>query len=203
MPKRSLALLISLACAAVAVPGALAVRVHVRVEGKTQTIYGATEPRLETTASALDALETASAAGEFFYHVTSTSFGPYVDQVGRYKAGGESGWVYKVNGKDPGVGADKVELKDGDRVLFYWAQFGIAPGGPPTLALSRAPRGCYRVVEQDDNGNTTAAKGAVLHVDGRAVKTRGTTPAAVGCPGRHRGLVRATLAGAIRSNALQ
>ncbi len=203
MPKRSLALLLALGCSAVAVPGALAVRVHVRVEGKTQTIYGATEPRLETASSALDALETASAAGEFFYHVTSTSFGPYVDQVGRFPAAGETGWVFKVNGASPPVGADKVELKDGDRVLWYWAQFGIVPGGPATLTLSRAKRGCYRVVRQDDSGKATTAKGAVLHVDGRAVKTQAATQAAVGCAGRHRGLVRATLAGAVRSNALQ
>ena len=49
----------------------------------------------------------------------------------------------------------------------------------------------------------TAAVGAVLHVGRtRVVQTQGATQAAVGCPGRHRGLVRATLAGAVRSNAL-
>jgi len=43
-----------------------------------------------------------------------------------------------------------------------------------------------------------SATGAVLQVDGRRVRTR----AGRGCVGRHTGPVRATMAGAIRSNAL-
>jgi Domain of unknown function (DUF4430) len=180
------------------VPAALAaVRVHVRVEGKTQTIFGAAEPTLSVNLNALDALEAASVAGEFYYHVTTTGFGPYVDQIGRYPAGGSSGWVFKVNGVSPPVGADAVTLNAGDRVLWYWATFG-ANGGPPTLQLKRAQRGCYRVLAQDDAGKTSTARGAVLHVDGRSVRTK----AGSACVGRHRGLVRATLAGAVRSNAL-
>jgi hypothetical protein len=100
----------------VLVPAALAARVHVRVEGKTQTIFGTTEPTLNVKANALDALEAASFAGEFYYHVTPTSFGPYVDQIGRYPADVSGGWVFKVNGILPPVGADKVTVKDGDTV---------------------------------------------------------------------------------------
>ncbi len=193
-------LLIFLAVSAVAlllVPAALALRVHVRVEGKTQTIFGAAEPALSVKANALDALESASLAGEFYYHVTVGGFGPYVDQIGRYPAGGSSGWVFKVNGLSPPVGADAVVLKPGDRVLWYWATFG-PNGGPPTLVLRRASRGCYRVLAQDDAGKTRAARGAVLRVDGRSVRAR----AGSACVGAHRGLVRATLKGAVRSNAL-
>ena len=96
-----------------------------------------------------------ASAGEFYYHVTTTSFGPYVDQIGRYVAGGSSGWVFKVNGVSPPVGADQVTLKDGDRVLWYWATFGPT-GGPPTLSLRAGPkRNCYRVLAQDDTGKTT------------------------------------------------
>jgi Domain of unknown function (DUF4430) len=189
----------ALVAALVVVPAALALRVHVRVEGKTQTIYGAAEPTLTVTANALDALETASLAGEFYYHVTQSSFGPYVDQVGRYPAVGQTGWVFKVNGVSPPVGADKVELKDGDRVLWYWAQFGVVPGGPETLVLRRTTRNCYRVTAQNDQGAERAAAGAVLAFDGRRVRTRGGRA----CVGRHTGLVRATLAGAVRSNALR
>ena len=192
------------ALAAALAPAALAATVHVRVEGKTQTLFGATEP-LATGTNALEALESASLAGEFYYHVTQSSFGPYVDQIGRYGAAGSSGWVFKVNGVSPEVGADKVALKDGDTVLWYWAQFGIVPGGPKTLVLSRVGKAqCYRVQAQDDNGALTAALGAVLHVGSkRTVKTQGATQAAVGCVGPHRGLlVRATAPGAVRSNAL-
>ena len=186
------------AAALLLVPAALAVRVHVRVEGKTRTIFGSAEPTLNVSANALDALESASLAGEFYYHVSVASFGPYVDQIGRYAATGSSGWVFKVNGVSPPVGADAVLLKPGDRVLWYWASFG-PNGGPPTLVLRAGKkRGCYRVLAQDDKGATTAARGATLHADGHSVSTRGGGA----CLGSHRGLVTATLKGAVRSNAL-
>jgi Domain of unknown function (DUF4430) len=186
------------AAALLIVPAALAVRVHVRVEGKTQTIFGSVEPTLTVKQNALDALDSASVAGEFYYHVTLSSFGPYVDQIGRYAAAGSSGWVFKVNGVSSPVGADSVTLKDGDRVLWYWATFG-ATGGPPTLVLQGTKRGCYRVLAQDDNGKSSPARGATLHVGRRAVRARSGSA----CIGRHRGLVTATLKGAVRSNALR
>jgi len=195
--RRLFTLLVAVAAALLLVPAALAFGVHVRVEGKTQTIFGAAEPSLDVKANALDALESASVAGEFYYHVTVGGFGAYVDQIGRYPAGGSTGWVFKVNGVSPPVGADAVTLKDGDRVLWYWATFG-PNGGPPTLLLRHARHGCYRVLAQDDAGKTRPARGAVLHVGSRAVRAR--TGSA--CVGVHRGLVRATLKGAVRSNAL-
>jgi Domain of unknown function (DUF4430) len=200
-----------LVAALLVVPAALAVKVHVRVEGKERTIFGSTAPMIDVTSArasalpenALDALEAASALGEFYYHLATTSFGPYVDQVGRFPAVGQTGWVFKVNGVSPPVGADHVQLKQGDSVLWYWAQFGVA-GGPKTLVLSRVGKqNCYRVETQNDQGDVSAAIGAVLHVGRRTVRTQGATQAAVGCVGRHRGLlVRATLAGAVRSNAV-
>jgi Domain of unknown function (DUF4430) len=196
--RRSLVLFVALVAALFVVPCALAARVHVRVEGQTRTIFGPTAPVVDAS-NALEALDAASAAGEFFYHVTETSFGPYVDQVGRYPAAGQTGWVFKVNGVSPDVGADKVVLKDGDSVLWYWAQFGIVPGGPKTLVLQRHGR-CYTALQQDDKGATSPAAGAVLHVGSRrVVKTRDGRA----CIGSHFGLlVRAELGGAVRSNAL-
>lgn len=171
--------------------------VRVRVEGKTTTIFGATQPRARAT-TALEALEVASVAGEFYYRVQQTAFGPYVDQIGRYTAGGSSGWVFKVNGALPPVGADKAELKAGDSVLWYWATF-TETGGPPTLRLYALGRNCYAVQQHDDAGRATNAN-ATLRVDGKrfdAVAGRGA------CVGAHRGLVRATAPGAVRSNALR
>src|SRR6266702_4682024 len=167
---RLIVVVAALVAALLIVPAALAVKVHVRVEGKERTIFGPTAPLIDVTSpranplpeNALDALESASVLGEFYYHVTFSSFGPYVDQVGRYAAVGQTGWVFKVNGASPPVGADQVRLQKGDSVLWYWAQFGIA-GGPKTLVLSRLGKTpCYRVVAQDDNGNVTPALGAVL-----------------------------------------
>jgi hypothetical protein len=197
--RRLVVLVAVLATALLVVPAAFALRVHVRVEGKTQTIYGSPEPTLSVKSTALDALDSASVAGEFYYHVEIASFGRYVDQIGRYLAGGSSGWVFKVNGVSPPVGADAVTLKDGDRVLWYYATFGSS-GGPPTLVLrAGAKRNCYRVLAQDDAGKAKPALGARLRVGGRTVSARKGSA----CVGRHRGLVTATLKGAVRSNALR
>jgi hypothetical protein len=197
--RRTLTTLVVSALALALAAPASALRYHVRVEGRTQTIFGAAEPRFESGArvTALDSLEAASAVGEFYYHVQVTSFGPYVDQVGRYASAGTAGWAFKVNGVSPPVGADQVVLNEGDRVIWYWAQFGVA-GGPETLHLRKASARCYAVTARNDRGASRVATGATLHVDGRRFVTR----AGRACLPRHAGLVRANLGGAIRSNAL-
>ena len=194
MKRRFLAVVVA---ALVVVPSAAAVRVHVRVEGRTHTLFGATEPLVDAQQNALDALQAASNAGEFYYHVQQTSFGPYVDQIGLWPAASDSGWVFKVNGKSPPVGADAVTLHDGDTVLWYWAQFGPS-GGPKTLELRRKGD-CYRVFAQDDAGVEQAAPGAVLHVGHRTLKASFTGT----CVGKHTGFVRATAPGLVRSNAMR
>ena len=196
MFRRSLVLLLSGLLAVVLAGGALAATVKVRVEGRTQTIYGATQPTLQAD-NALHALDVASTVGEFYYALTTGSFGDYVSQIGKYAAGGTAGWVFKVNGASPPVGADKVVLKDGDVVLWYYATFGDA-GGPPTLDLQRLPGNCYLVESVNDAGTRTRAARATLHVDGRRFAARSGRA----CIGRHRGLVRATAVGAVRSNAV-
>jgi hypothetical protein len=186
-----------LACA-LAAP-ALAVRVKVRVEGKTTTIFGSAEPTLSTGSNALATLDAASAAGEFYYHVQTTAFGPFVDQIGRYPGAGFNGWSYKINGVSPPVGADQATVKDGDTVLWYWSTFTEQGGSPTLLLRKRAARNCYTVLSQNDQGVSTPATGARLVVGGRSVRTK----AGRGCVGKHRGLVRATLPNAVRSNAVK
>jgi hypothetical protein len=175
---------------------ALAERVKVRVEGKTTTIFGSTEPTLTTGPNALAVLDSASLFGEFYYHVSP---GPFVDQIGRYPGVGFSGWAYKINGVSPPVAADQAPVKDGDTVLWYWTTFSEQGSTPTLLLRRRAKANCYSVVSRDDQGLSTSAAGAVLTVDGRRVKTR----SARACVGRHRGLVRATAPNTVRSNALR
>ncbi len=186
----SLFLLVALA------PTAVAATVKIRVEGKTQTIFGASQPSV-TADNALQALDAASTAGEF-HALTASSFGEYVSQIGKYAAAGSAGWVFKVNGVSPPVGADKVVLKDGDIVLWYYATFG-ATGGPPTLELQRLPGNCYVVQSVTDGGKRTRATTATLAADGKRFQTK----AGGACIGRHVGLVRATASGAVRSNAVK
>ena len=178
-------------------PAALAANVKIRVEGKTTTIFGPTQPTV-TADNALQALDVASTAGEFYYGTTTAEFGTYVSQIGKYAAGGSAGWVFKVNGVSPPVGADKVTLKDGDVVLWYYATFGAA-GGPPTLELQRLPANCYVVQTVNDAGKKARATTATLTADGKRFRTQ----AGRACIGKHVGLVRAVAPGAIRSNAVR
>jgi hypothetical protein len=196
---RSRVLVASIFVALLAAPAALAVDVHVRVEGKTTTIYGAAEPILAVPATALDALETASNIGEFYYHLRTSSFGNYVDQIGRYPAAGNAGWVFKVNGVLPPVGADAVQLKNRDVVLWYYAEFDPQGAGPMTLDLKRVGKSCYQVWQQDDQGKRTRAAGSILTIGPRKIGTlQGRA-----CVKRPHGLVRAIRAGSIRSQTVR
>ena len=186
---------------ALALPAtALSATVKVRVEGKTRNLFGPSTVTVNAT-NAMDALEQASILGEFYYHVTVTGFGPYVDQIGRYPGSGSTGWVFKVDNASPPVGADQVVLKDGDSVLWYYATFG-PNGGPPTLQLSPVTGGCYVAQAFGDDGKPAAVSNLVLHVG--SSRTIAAKPNQKVCPGPHRGLlVRATADEAVRSNALK
>ena len=198
MSRRLVILLAVVAALLVVVPAALAaVRVHVRVEGKTQTIYGAAEPTLSVPLNALDALEAASAAGEFYYHVTTASFGKYVDQIGRYPAAGSGGWVFKVNGILPPVGADKVTVKDGDTVLWYWATFS-GPAGPLTLEVETSivkGKRCFFATGRNDAGRSSRVRGVVYTLNNRRINSA----TGVVCTRLGRYAVRIAKTGAIRS----
>lgn len=198
MARRSIMLVAVTGLALVLVSASLAANVTVRVEGKTQTIFGSVPVKLDAT-NAIAALDQASSLGEFYYQLTQLSFGAYVSQIGRYPGGGATGWVFKVNGASPPVGADQVQLQDGDQVLWYFATFSDT-GGPATLALAKAAGNCYVVTSQDDAGKASAAAGAQVNVDGRRLKADASGRA---CVGKHRGLVRAYAVGAVRSNAVK
>lgn len=198
MVRRLLVLTALTALALALAASALAATITVRVEGKTRSIFGSLPVTVEAS-NAMQALDIASTLGEFHYQVVDSSFGPYVSQIGKYPAAGASGWVFKVNGASPPVGADKVELKDGDAVLWYFATFGDL-GGPATLDLKAAGAGCYALSALDDAGKKVALRSASLHVDGRRVKVPAGGKA---CVGRHTGLVRAFAVGAVRSNAVR
>ena len=197
MLRRPLVLALAAVLAAIVAGGALAANVKVRVEGKTQTIFGAAQPTLVAD-NALQALDVASVAGEFHYGLTTASFGSYVSQIGKYAAAGNSGWAFKVNGVAPPVGAEQVTLKDGDVVLWYFATFGPA-GGPQTLELKRLPGNCYLAESVDDAGRRTRARNVTL-VSG---KKRVRAPQGRACIGRHTQPVKAIAPGAVRSNAVR
>lgn len=198
MARRSIALLAVTGLALAFAATAFSATVTVRVEGKTRPIFGSVPVKVDAP-NALVALDVASTLGEFYAQVTQTSFGPFVSQIGRYPGAGASGWVFKVNGASPPVGADQVVLKDGDAVLWYFATFSDT-GGPPTLSLATTTANCYAVSSFDDSGKATGAAGAQLHVDGRRFEAGANGRV---CVGRHVGKVRAFAVGAVRSNAVK
>ena len=114
---------------------------------------------------------------------------------------GSGGWVFKLDGASGQVGADQTALKDGDTLLWYWADFDPTTfAGPKTLVLKRTKPNCYAAFLDDDKGVQTPAEGATLHV---GLKRTVATTGGSACVAPHRGLlVRATLQGAVRSNAL-
>ena len=198
MARRLIILVAVIGLAFALAAAALGASVTVRVEGRTQSIFGSAPVKVDAP-NALVALDVASTLGEFYVQVTQASFGQYVSQIGRYPGAGAAGWVFKVNGASPPVGADQVTLKDGDEVLWYYATFSDA-GGPPTLSLKAVAANCFAVSSFDDQGKVSAAAGAQVRVDGRRYKAGSNGRV---CVGRHVGTARAFAVGAVRSNAVR
>ena len=183
MLRRTLALaVVALATALLLAAGAFAAAVKIRVEGRTQTIFGVTQPTVQA-GNALQALDAASVAGEFYFGLTTSSFGTYVSQIGRYAAAGNAGWVFKVNGVSPPVGADQVMLKDGDVVLWYWAEFG-STGGPPTLDMQPCPATATSSRPSTTPGGAPRPRARRCGSTGAAsARTRAAAAASGGTPG--------------------
>jgi Domain of unknown function (DUF4430) len=213
--RRRLLVLAALAAAGLVLAApAWPLSVHVRVEGLNAELFGSSEPLLTpyegplvaadgsvatlAKPTPLGALEAASRRAELYYRLKVLSFGPYVDRIGRYPAAGSSGWVYKVNNVSPPVGAADFRLKQGDRVLWYWARFGPT-GGPDTLDLRRSGSGCFAAVAFDDAGKGAPARNVAFRVDGRAVRDGDGTL----CPAAGWHDLRVTKAGAVRSRVVQ
>jgi hypothetical protein len=165
--QRLLVVLGAALAAAILASPALAVGVNIRVEGARVTIWGKTNRIVEPVTGTFSPPQGPDVTvAEFFYRVQSTSFGPYVSRIGRRRAAGSSGWVFKVNHTSPPVGADTYQLQEGDDVIWYWATFGPS-GGPKTLDLARGGRGCFRAFAYDDSGDRTRPKDVVFVRDGR------------------------------------
>ena len=124
----------------------------------------------------------------------------YVSQIGRYPGAGSAGWVFKVNGASPPVGADQVVLKDGDEVLWYYATFG-ADRAARRRSRSRPRR---RTATRSRPSTTPASRRRppVPRCRSTAGRSR-RQPNGRACVGKHVGLVRAYAVGAVRSNAVK
>lgn len=129
----------------------------------------------------------------------------YVNRVGRDRAFGVQGWVYKVGRSLPGRAASDpgAALRSGQRVIWFWCRRAGACQRTLTLQVPRSARRgrTFRVVVRgyDDFGRGRRVRGAIVRANGRAARTdrRGVAVLRPRRPGRVR--LVATRRGMIRS----
>ena len=96
-----------------------------KIEGSTGTIC---EGDVDAP-NALDLVELIATTCGFTYHITDTSFGPYLDKINDDEAHDLIGWMYAVNFVLPSIGAADYDLLNGDYVIWHFGNFDWTPGG--------------------------------------------------------------------------
>jgi len=175
---------------AFAVPGvALAgARVNMRIETSATTVWagstwvGNTHDIVDkdgahhtTGVTALGALDDAARLGAFPYVVGDTAWGLSIESINGLAFDPNPpypGWMYRVNGAMPPVGADAYALKAGDDVLFY---YGVWDATPTAVRVSsRRPSLdstlTVTALQLDINGNATPLPDARVYI-GSSVAT--------------------------------
>jgi len=61
-------------------------------------------------------------ASGILYHTSSWSYGVLVDSIEGQANSGMAGWMFAVNGQVAGVGPDKYNLNDGDKIVWYYSK---------------------------------------------------------------------------------
>ncbi len=84
-------------------------------------VSGSASPTFAQGATVYDAL----CATGLSVTARSSQYGIYVSAIGglaEFEYGGNSGWMYSVNGSAPNVSCGSYVLKDGDRVSWYYVK---------------------------------------------------------------------------------
>lgn len=145
--------------------------ISIRIEGISANLY---EDALSvpysgtlTVKQALEYLDANSAA----ISVTGLDIS-YVTVVNGEAAGtfgGWDGWLYQVNGADPGVGIDACALHDGDSILLYYGDPFGAGMQYPDVDSSRIAEGILKFTSQDTDYATTPPTVATHPIVGATV----------------------------------
>jgi hypothetical protein len=113
---------------------------------------------------------------------TSYSFGaPYIAGINSTfggKFGGWDGWMYYINGKDPGVAMSDGKIADGDEILVYYGDWGTRPlqiSGPADGSKNE----CVSVRVSCDG---KSVEGACVYADGKKYITDSSGAAFVSIP---------------------
>jgi hypothetical protein len=213
--------------AALLVPAALAgpaLAAHVRVEGKSQSIFqgnarpfvGTLQGHTTTKQTALGALVTASRKQPFALGLTWSDCcggawsGFFVSSIDHVTPPFSSAfWAFKLNQKLASSGLGSTRVTRDSHVLVYYTTFDPETGATePTLGITastRTPpvngRVTFTVSSYDDAGTATPAAGAQVRVNGvpHTVNAGGTVTLRFA---RGTSSVRAVEPGAIRSQKL-
>ena len=212
--------------AALLVPAALAgpaLAAHVRVEGKSQSVFqgnakpfvGTLQGHTTTKQTALGALVTASRKQPFALRLTWNDCcggawsGFFVSSIAHVTPPSTAFWAFKLNQRLASSGLGSVRVTRDSHVLVYYTTFDPVTGATePTLGITASTRRppvngkvTFRVSSYDDAGTATPAAGARVRVNGvpHAVSANGTVTLRFA---RGTSSVRAVEPGAIRSQKL-
>ncbi|MCM1308831.1 MAG: DUF4430 domain-containing protein [Butyrivibrio sp.] len=125
--------------------------VSLRIEGIEGNVC---DGEFKTSSATLDGFfKDADAASEDFeLTITESEYGAYLAAVNDEAAaafGGYEGWLFTVNGEDPGVGMSSVEIKDGDSVVLYYADPFGAGFQFPEMDLEKLDEGIISFTSKD------------------------------------------------------
>ncbi|MCS5696760.1 S-layer homology domain-containing protein [Desulfofundulus thermocisternus] len=56
------------------------------------------------------------------YHTSTWAWGVLVDEIAGQANSGMAGWMYTVNGQVPSYGPEKYNIKEGDRIIWYYSK---------------------------------------------------------------------------------
>lgn len=150
-----------------------------RIEGSNQTVCEgqAAGP------TALDVIKNASGPCGFTYHITTSSWGDYLDKINDEAASGSAGWLYFVNNVSPDVGAANYNLQTNDAVLWYFGDWGLTP---TRLSLSSAEitagGSVTATVEYYASSTWQTLNGADVYFGASSVKTGNNGQAVINPP---------------------
>jgi hypothetical protein len=219
--------LIIAALAALLVPAALAgpaLAAHVRVEGKSRSIFqgnarpfvGTLRGHTTTKRTALGSLVKASRKQPFALRLTWSDCcggawnGFFVSSIAHVTPPFSTAyWAFKLNQKLSSSGLGSTRVTRDSHVLVYYTTFDPATGATePTLGIKASTRKppvngtvTFRVRSYDDAGTATPAAGALVRVNGvpHTVNANGAVTLRFA---RGASSVRAVEPGAIRSQKL-
>lgn len=90
---------------------------------KNGIILSEYEATFNGKATVYDLLKKACDDNKIPYNAKTTIYSVYISGINNldeFDCGGDSGWLYYVNGKMPNVSCDSIKLKDGDKVVFSY-----------------------------------------------------------------------------------